>query len=241
MHDPKTTTAPAPKRSHKKSAPIPATAPTSSDVPQWMVDALEKQNADHAAAVAAAVAAQIDQLRTTDPAAADQLAKALEDKRRPAPRPNARQLLAEVSFEERRLAWSVAALEEDKALVLARLLNQIKHQVHNGGVGNQRHALHSLENSGCLGELSIVDLLLRTLHALPEVAAAVALITPLEEEVAQLDAAAEERRQAIAAAEAAHELIVRAAREAADAAIERSPEVTASNLRIFELMHPPSL
>jgi hypothetical protein len=38
-------------------------------------------------------------------------------------------------------AAAVAALEEDKALVLERLLNQIKHQVHNGGVGNQRHAL----------------------------------------------------------------------------------------------------
>ncbi len=254
MHDPK----PAPKRSHKKSAPIPATAPTSSAVPQWMVDALAEQEADHAAAVAAAaptlseddqlaarvaavVVRKVAELRADNPAAADQLAKALEDKRRPAPRPNARQLLAEVSFEERRLAWSVAALEEDKALVLARLLNQIKQQAHNGGVGNQRHALHSLEHSGCIGELSVVDLLLRTLTALPEVVAAVALITPLEEEVAQLDAAAEERRAAIAAAEAAHELIVRAAREAADKAIESSPEVAASNLRIFELMHPADL
>jgi len=223
-----------------------------------MVDALAEQEAAHAAAVAAAaptlseddqlaarVAAVVNrkvaELRADNPDAADQIVKALTDKRRPAPRPNARQLLAEVSFEERRLAWSVAALEEDKALVLARLVNQIKQQAHNGGVGNQRHALHSLEHSGCLGELSVVDLLLRTLTALPEVAAAVALITPLEEEVAQLDAAAEERRQAIQAAETAHELIVRAAREAADKAIESSPEVTASNLRIFELMHPPSL
>ena len=236
---------PAPKRSHKKSAPTAAaptsSAPTSSDVPQWMVDALAKQEADHAAEVAAAVAAQVDALRTTDPAAADLLAKSISDRRRPAPRPNARQLLADVSFEERRLAWSVAALEQDQTRIIDQLLTRIKHGVHAGGIGNQRNTLHGLDSSGCLTELSVIDLLLRTLQTRPEVAAAVALITPLEEEVAQLDAAAEERRQAIHAAEVAHEELVRAARAAADKAIESSPEVAASNLRIFELMHPAAL
>lgn len=233
-------TKPAPKRSHKKSAPT-AAAPTSSAVPEWMVDALAKQEADHAAEVAAAVAAQVDALRTTDPAAAALLAKSISDRRRPAPRPNARQLLADVSFEERRLAWSVAALEQDQARIIEQLLTRIKHGVHAGGIGNQRSTLHSLDSSGCLTELSVIDLLLRILQTRPEVAAAVALITPLEEEVAQLDAAAEERRQAIQAAEVAHEELVRAARAAADKAIESSPEVAASNLKIYELMHPAAL
>ena len=233
-------TKPAPKRSHKKSAPT-AAAPTSSAVPEWMVDALAKQESDYAAAVAAAVAAQVDALRATDAPAADLLAKSIADRNRPAPRPNARQLLADVSFEERRLAWSVAALEQDQARIIEQILTRIKHGVHAGGVGNQRATLHGLDSSGCLTELAVIDLLLRTLQTRPEVAAAVALITPLEDEVAQLDAAAEERRQAIQAAEVAHEELVRAARAAADKAIESSPEVAASNLKIFELMHSAAL
>jgi hypothetical protein len=132
-------------------------------------------------------------------------------------------------------------LEREWDAVSADLKQRIQHAVHAGGVGNQLHALHGIDSSGCLKELAVVDLFLRVVRSWPETAAAVALIDPLEWEVADLDAAEIERNRRITEATAELDRITAQARAAAELAIVVSPEVAAAQRRLFDLQFPASI
>ena len=120
--------------------------------------------------------------------AAEQAAKDHSVKIAP-PRPEARAELAAIPQEIRRLAWTVTALEREWDAVSDDLKVRVQHTAHAGGVGNQLHALHSIDASGCLKNLAVIDLFLRLVRSWPETSAATDLIDPLLWEVADLDAA----------------------------------------------------
>ena len=115
---------------------------------------------------------------------------------------------------------------------------RIQNTHHKGGVNNQLVELHSIDTSGCLKELAVIDLFLRVVRSWPETAAVVALVDPLEWEVADLDATEIERNRPITEANAEHERLVAEARARAKLAIMSDPIITESNLRIFQLIHP---
>ena len=169
--------------------------------------------------------------------AAEQAAKDHATKRT-APRPEARAELAAIPAEIRRLAWTVTALEREWDAVSDDLKVRVQHGVHAGGVGNQLHALHGIEASGCLKELAVVDLFLRVVRSWPETDAATAIVDPLLWEVADLDAAEIEHARRITEATAEHDRLVAEARARAELAIMSDPAVAESNLRIFKLIHP---
>ena len=115
---------------------------------------------------------------------------------------------------------------------------RVQHAAHAGGVGNQLHALHSIESSGCLKELAVVDLFLRVVRSWPETDAATNLIDPLLWEVAELDAADIEHARRLAEANAEHDRLVSEARARAELAIMSDPAIAESNLRILKLITP---
>ena len=155
-----------------------------------------------------------------------------------APRPEARAELAAIPQEIRRLAWAVTALEREWDAVSADLKIRVQHGAHAGGVGNQLHALHGIEASGCLKELAVVDLFLRVVRSWPETDAATAIVDPLLWEVADLEAAEVEHARRITEATAEHDRLVAEARARAELAIMADPAVAESNLRILKLIHP---
>ena len=67
------------------------------------------------------------------------------------------------------------------------------------------HTLHSIDSSGCLKNLAVVDLFLRVVRSWPETDAATALVDPLEWEVADLEAAEIEHGRRLAEANAEHD------------------------------------
>jgi hypothetical protein len=158
-----------------------------------------------------------------------------------APRPEARAELAAVPAEMRRLVWTQTALEQEWDAVSADLKQRIQNTAHAGGVGNQLHALHSIDSSGCLKELAVIDLFLRVVRSWPETAAAVAIVDPLVWEVADLDAAEVERNRRITEATAELDRITATARAAAELAIVVSPEVAEAQRRLFDLQFPASI
>ena len=169
--------------------------------------------------------------------AAEQAAKDHTQKIAP-PRPEARAELAAIPAEIRRLAWAVTALEREWDAVSDDLKVRVQHGAHAGGVGNQLHALHSIEASGCLKELAVVDLFLRVVRSWPETDAATNLIDPLLWEVAELDAADIEHARRLAEANAEHDRLVAEARARAELAIMSDPAIAESNLRILKLITP---
>lgn len=169
--------------------------------------------------------------------AAEQAAKDHSVKRTP-PRPEARAELAAIPQEIRRLAWTLTALEREWDAVSADLKIRVQHGAHAGGVGNQLHALHSIDHSGCLKELAVVDLFLRVVRSWPETDAATAIVDPLLWEVAELDAAEIEHGRRLAEANAEHDRLVAEARARAELAIMSDPAVAEANLRILKLITP---
>jgi len=233
---PKTTTPsekvspPATTEAEKTSVEI-VTDPHKRLTPSRMREMLAAHKASMAQAIADADAADF---------AAELAAKNHSQKPTP-PRPEARAELAAVPAEMRRLVWAQTALEREWDAVSDDLKLRIQHTAHAGGVGNQLHALHSIDTSGCLKELSVIDLFLRVVRSWPETAAAVALIDPLEWEVADLDAADVERNRRITEAAAELDRITAQARAAAELAIVVSPEVAEAQRRLFDLQFPASL
>lgn len=169
--------------------------------------------------------------------AAEQAAKD-HTTQRTAPRPEARAELAAIPQEIRRLAWTLTALEREWDAVSDDLKMRVQHGAHAGGVGNQLHALYSIDASGCLKNLAVIDLFLRLVRSWPETDAATDLIDPLLWEVAELDAAEVEHARRLAEANAEHDRLVAEARARAELAIMADPAVAESNLRIFKLIHP---
>ena len=154
------------------------------------------------------------------------------------PRPEARAELAAIPQEIRNLAWTLTALEREWDAVSADLKLRVQHTAHAGGVGNQMHALHSIDASGCLKNLAVIDLFLRVVRSWPETEQATDLIDPLLWEVADLDAADIEHGRRLAEANAEHDRLVSEARARAELAIMSDPAVAESNLRILKLIHP---
>ena len=169
--------------------------------------------------------------------AAEQAAKD-HTTQRTAPRPEARAELAAIPQEIRRLAWTLTALEREWDAVSDDLKVRVQHGAHAGGVGNQLHALYSIDASGCLKNLAVIDLFLRLVRSWPETDAATDLIDPLLWEVAELDAAEVEHARRLAEANAEHDRLVAEARARAELAIMADPAIAESNLRIFQLIHP---
>lgn len=169
--------------------------------------------------------------------AAEQAAKDHTIKRTP-PRPEARAELAAIPHEIRRLAWTLTALEKEWDAVSDDLKMRVQHAAHAGGEGNQLHALHSIDASGCLKNLAVIDLFLRVVRSWPETHAATDLVDPLLWEVAELDAADAEHARRLAEANAEHDRLVAEARARAELAIMSDPAVAEANLRIFKLIHP---
>jgi len=243
--DENTPTPPTPKTSktpRKRTAP-PATtdaAKTSVEIitephkrltPSRIREMLAAHKASMAQAIADADAADF---------AAEQAAKNHSQKPTP-PRPEARAELAAVPYGIRNLAWALTALEREWDAVSDDLKIRIQNTHHKGGVNQQLVELHSMDHSGCLRELAVIDLFLRVVRSWPETAAAVAIVDPLVWEVADLDAADVERNRRISEATAELDRITAQARAAAELAIVVSPEVAAAQRRLFDLQFPASL
>lgn len=159
----------------------------------------------------------------------------------PPPRPQCRAELAAVSLDQRNLVWSLRGLEEKWAFHAQDILRRVKASHHAGGIGNQMHSLRSISHDGLLAELQDIDLFLRVLKSSPDLEAAIAIVEPLEWEVADLDAAEAEHQRRIQEAKDEHDRILAELRLAAEAAVLTSPEAIAANERVFNLMCPPSI
>ena len=159
----------------------------------------------------------------------------------PPPRPQCRAELAAVSLDQRNLVWSLRGLEEKWAFHAQDILRRVKASHHAGGIGNQMHSLRSISHDGLLAELQDIDLFLRVLKSSPDLEAAIAIVEPLEWEVAALDEAESEHRRRVQEAQAEHARIVAELRLAAEAAVLTSPEAMAANDRVFALLHPPTI
>ena len=250
------TTTTAPKRSRKKPA-LPSveivTEPAKRLTASRLREMVATRKAEIAKAEQDAFDADFEQKRQVaefvaasiakdhPPALAAEMMRTAKRLAGPPPRPQCRAELASVSPDQRNLVWSLRGLEEKWAFHANDLLVRIKATHHNGGTGNQLHALQSLSHSGLLAELQDIDLFLRVLKSSPDLEAAIAIVEPLEWEVAALDEAESEHRRRVQEAQSEHERIVAEARLAAEAAIATSPEVMASIDRVFQLLHPPSI
>jgi len=240
--DKKTKTSPAPKTttpSEKVSPPATTEAEKTSVefvphkrlTPSKLRDMIATRKAEMAQAIADADAADF---------AAEQAAKDHSPKRA-SPRPEARAELAAIPYGIRNLAWALTALEREWDAVSDDLKIRIQNTHHKGGVNQQLVELHSMDHSGCLRELAVIDLFLRVVRSWPETAAAVAIVDPLVWEVADLDAAEIERNRRITEATAELDRITAQARAAAELAIVVSPEVAEAQRRLFDLQFPASI